>query len=112
VVTLQYSVPTVPKVEGKAFSEEGSSFTLIPDRLYSKLYYSIHGPPGYRFEIITPLTVLNVDGSREQLEEKLCRALYNPTVDENDPTLLKWEIQWPIPGYKYICRYKLRSTSR
>ncbi len=114
-VAVEYSVPTLPETEKPAFSEKGSYFTLTPERLYSRIHYSVHGPVGYRFEI-DELKVYGPraglygpgGGSRERLEEKWCRAFSNPAVDKKDSSLLKWEIQWPIPGYTYTLNYKLK----
>jgi hypothetical protein len=104
--TIEYRIPRSPATESAAFTQIGSHITLVPERLYSKVTHSVHAPPGFRFEVFD-IRVIAPDDQREHAEEVWIRRRCPPYVDKDDAGFLRWEIDWPIPGYRYSIRYRL-----
>jgi hypothetical protein len=107
IVEFTYSIPSPPHGQARAFTEDGEILGVCVSRSNNLNSYSLHAPASYRFEILD-VKAYAPDGAESRSETKWLNSRSRPMLDEEDSTLLRWSMRSPIPGYKYICRYRLK----
>ncbi|CAD6556728.1 hypothetical protein LMG27952_06179 [Paraburkholderia hiiakae] len=102
--SIKYEVTiSTPRTEIDAFSKEGALAGIPTNIPTEEAKLSLSAPPGFAFEFLDPIIVVDGSGNRDtQAEQQTGGPGLNP-----QRTLVTWQLRSPKTGKRYLFRYRL-----
>lgn len=107
-VTYEVEIST-PKTELDAFTHGGSHIGFPVRRSTGRVEFLARAPKGWRFEMIPPQWVVQaLDGG----ESGPLPVNPDKPSTEGDGSILRWDVDSPAVGFRYVVNYRLTAKQR